>query len=148
MSFSYDLTDLGTDTASGRLNYTRFLLGDTSEANAEAQDEEIAFVLTQAGNNVYSAAATLARAFSVKYAKQVDTQVDGQVSAKYSQASARFAAVANEMEYLAKTKSGSLSMVVTGISLSDMESRRSDTDRPRGSYVGQFDNPYGDYVDE
>lgn len=148
MSFSYDVTDLGVDTASGRLNYTRFLLGDTVEASAEAQDEEIAFVLTQAGNNVYSAAATLARAFSVKYAKQVDVQIDGQVSAKYSQASARFAAVANEMEYLAKTKSGTLSMVVTGVSNTAMESRRSDTDRPRGSYVGQFDNPNGDWSDE
>ena len=61
MSFSYDDTDLTTDTASGRLNATRLLLGDTNSSDPQVQDAEVNFALLQNGDNVYFSAAWLAR---------------------------------------------------------------------------------------
>ena len=41
MAWSYDATDLGTGTASGRLNSVRLLVGDTDTTDQQVQNEEI-----------------------------------------------------------------------------------------------------------
>ena len=47
MAWSYDATDLGTSTASGRLNSVRLLVGDTDTNDQQVQNEEITFALAQ-----------------------------------------------------------------------------------------------------
>ena len=61
MAWSYETTDLGTATASGRLNAVRLLVGDTDITDPQVQDEEILFALAQEGNNVYYAASWVAQ---------------------------------------------------------------------------------------
>ena len=55
MAFTYDDTDLNTDTASGRLNSTRLLLGDTDDCDQQVQNAEVVFSLAQNNDNVYLA---------------------------------------------------------------------------------------------
>jgi hypothetical protein len=54
MAWSYDPTDLDNTTASGRLNIVRLLVGDTDTVDQQVQNEEIAFGLSENGNNIYS----------------------------------------------------------------------------------------------
>lgn len=90
MTVSYDPTNLDTSTADGRLNVVRFLLGDTSTTDANVQDEEIQFSLASASDAVYLAASSCASAIASKYAGYVDTEIDGSLSADYSQLSENF----------------------------------------------------------
>jgi len=50
---------------------TRFLLGDTIEAQPELQDEEIAFALIQKNNNAVTAAMLCCSVIMAKYAPDV-----------------------------------------------------------------------------
>ena len=47
MAWSYDATDLGTGTVSGRLNSVRLLVGDTDTNDQQVQNEEVIFALAQ-----------------------------------------------------------------------------------------------------
>ena len=73
MSWSYDPTDLDTNTTSGRLNTVRLLVGDTDTLDQQAQNEEVLFSLSQNGNNVYYSGAWVARAIGSKYSRKVNT---------------------------------------------------------------------------
>ena len=84
MAWSYDASDLDTTTPSGRLNTVRLLLGDTDTLDQQVQNEEITFSLSQTNDNVYFAAAWLARTVASKYARKVNVQLDGSLSADYS----------------------------------------------------------------
>ena len=102
MSFSYDDTDLNTTTASGRLNSTRLLLGDTNLLEPQVQDSEVVFSLAQNSDNVYLSAAWLARVVSMKYAREVDIDLDGILSVSNSQLSKAYSDLAEDLEYQAK----------------------------------------------
>ena len=122
MSFSYDDTDLGTDTASGRLNSTRLLLGDTNSLEPQVQDAEVVFSLAQNSDNVYLAAAWLARVVAMKYAREVD--------------------LAEDLEYQAKVTGSRLGVSAGGISKSTISSVRQNTNRVEPSFRrDQFWNP-------
>ena len=41
MTWSYDATDLDTETNSGRLNSVRYLVGDTQTSDEQVQNEEV-----------------------------------------------------------------------------------------------------------
>ena len=73
MAWSYDPTDLDKDTASGRLNTVRLLVGDTDTSDQQAQNEEITFALSETNNNVYYAASWVARTVASQYARKVNT---------------------------------------------------------------------------
>lgn len=90
MAWTYDSTDLTTATASGRLNVVRFLVGDTDTTDQQVQNEEITFALSEASDDVYSAGVYIANSLSAKFARLVDTDLDGQLSEKYSQLQAHY----------------------------------------------------------
>jgi hypothetical protein len=52
MAWSYNPSNLGTDTDAERLNVVRYLVGDTDVNDQQVQDEEITFALSQVGDNV------------------------------------------------------------------------------------------------
>lgn len=140
--WSYDETDLSTDSASGRLNAVRLLVGDTETRDQQVQDEEVQFALGQNKDNIYYAAAWVARAIAGKYSRYVDTQVDGMVSSDYSDRAKHYYSLADNLEYQGKKAGGALSISAGGISLAEMESNRANTDRPLPAFrVGRFDNP-------
>jgi hypothetical protein len=142
MAWSYDPTNLTTDTASGRLNTVRLLLGDTDSLDQQAQDEEVLFALSQSGNNVYSSASWLARTISSQYARKVDVQLDGSLSAKYSDLSKQYKALAETLEYQGKKSGAVVGVAAGGITKTQIERVRSNTDRIEGSFRrDRFRNP-------
>lgn len=142
MSWSYDPTDLDTSTASGRLNTSRLLVGDTDTLDQQVQNEEVTFALSQSGDNVYYAASWLARVIASKYSRQVTTQLDGALSANYSDLAKQYMMLSDNLEYQGKTSGASIGVVAGGITKSGIEAARANTNRIEGSFRrDRFKNP-------
>lgn len=150
MAWTYDPTNLGTATLAEQLDSVRFLVGDTDTNDQQVQDEVIAFALEQFSGNIYSSAAFIARGIAAKYARLVDTDLDGQLAESYSQLQAHYKALSDTLEYQGKTASGGLGFLAGGISQARMRAVETlpDRNRPR-IRRDQFryeDNDYsGDY---
>lgn len=142
MSWSYSATDLNTTTASGRLNSVRLLVGDTDTNDQLVQNEEITFALGQTGDNIYYAAAWVCRSIAAKFSRMVDTQLDGALSANYSDRAKQYQQLAVQVENQGKKTSGkSLGVFAGGISNSDMSVANQDSDRVKPAFaIHQFDN--------
>lgn len=141
MTFTYDVDDLGTTTASGRRNAVRFLVGDTDSTDVQVQDDEITFALAQSSDNVYEAGAYCCRAIAAKYSRRVDTELDGALSASYSDLHAHYMALAENLEAESKKQSG-LGVKAGGLSKADISVVRQDTDRVPPSFRrDRFRNP-------
>jgi hypothetical protein len=143
MAYTYDPLDLVLTTSSGRLNVVRLLVGDTNSDDPQVQNEEIDFSLNQSGNNVYSAAVYVCRLIASKYARMVDTQLDGALEATYSDRVKHYNLLAAQIGELGKRASGrALGVSAGGIKLSAIDAANKDTDRnPSAFEVGKFDNP-------
>jgi len=142
MAWSYSPSDLDTSTASGRLNTVRLLVGDTDTLDQQTQNEEITFALSENGNNVYYAAAWIARAISSKYSRRVTTQLDGALSANYSDLAKQYKVLADDLEYQGKTSGAVIGILAGGITKSQIESVRANTNRIEGSFRrDRFRNP-------
>lgn len=142
MAWSYDPTDLDTTTASGRLNSVRLLVGDTETLDQQVQNEEVTFALSENGDNVYLSASWAARAIASKYSRRVTTQLDGALSANYSDLSKQYMQLADQLEYQGKTSGASIGILAGGITKSGIEAVRSNTNRIEGSFRrDRFRNP-------
>jgi len=142
MAYTYDASDLLVTTSSGRLNVVRLLIGDNVVADPQLQDEEINFALSQTGNNVYFAGSYCARVLAGKYSREVDTQLDGALEAKYSDKVKQYNLLSIRLSEMGKKYSGkALGVVAGGISVADISTNDLDTDRPLPSFrMGQFKN--------
>lgn len=143
MSWSYTPSDLNTTTASGRLNTVRLLVGDTDSTDELVQNEEILFALSQTGDNVYYAAVWICRAVAAKFSRLVTTNLDGALSANYSDRAKQYNQLAIQIEAQGKKTSGkALGVSAGGISVAAMGVANSDPDRVKPAFgVNQFDNP-------
>jgi hypothetical protein len=142
MSWSYDPSNLDTSTASGRLNTVRLLVGDTEVTDPQVQNEEVLFALSESGNNIYSAAAWAARAISSKYSRQVTSSLDGALSANYSDLAKQYKTLADDLEYQGKTSGAIIGVVAGGITKTQVENARANTNRIEGSFRrDRFKNP-------
>lgn len=142
MSWSYDPTDLDTNTASGRLNTVRLLVGDTETLDQQAQNEEVTFALTENGDNAYKAAAWVARTIASKYSRKVNTSLDGALKADYSDLAKQYLQLADNLEYQGKTSGASMGVLAGGITKTSVEAVRANTDRIEGSFRrDRFKNP-------
>lgn len=142
MAWSYDETDLGTTTASGRLNSVRLLLGDTDTNDQQVQNEEITFGLAQTNDNVYFAAAWCARVVAAKYSRQVNTSLDGALSADYTDLAKQYTGLAESLEYQGKKAGAVVGIKAGGISKARVDVVRANTDRIVPSFRrDRFRNP-------
>lgn len=142
MAWSYDPTDLNTTTASGRLNTVRLLIGDTNSVDPQSQNEEIMFALSENSDNTYYAGAWVCRTLASKFARMVTTQLDGALSADYSDLMQHYQQLADSLEYQGKTSGASLGVRAGGISKTAVEAVRANTDRIEGSFRrDRFKNP-------
>jgi glycerate-2-kinase len=142
MAWSYDPTDLDTSTTSGRLNIVRLLVGDTDTVDQQVQNEEITFGLSENGNNIYLSASWVARTISSKYSRQVTTSLDGALSADYSDLAKQYQALADQLEYQGKTNGASVGILAGGITKTQVEGVRANTNRIEGSFRrDRFKNP-------
>jgi len=148
MAWSYDERNLNTTDALGRLNATRFLIGDTNEDDQQVQDEEVAFALAQANNNTYFAGAFLCRTIAAKYSRNVDVEIDGALKESSSKLQAHYLELAEALEYQAQKTGGVLGIKAGGIIKSTVDNVRENTNRVTPSFnKDQFkvDEQYYDY---
>lgn len=144
MSWSYDPTNLDTTTSAGRLNSVRLLVGDTNTDDQQVQNEEITFSLSETGENIYSAAAWVARTIASQYSRRVNTQLDGALSADYSDLAEQYYKLAEDLEYRGKTNGAVLGVAAGGLTVSDIQAVRANTNRVEGSFRrDRFRNPPG-----
>jgi len=133
----------GTTSAATRRDAVRLLVGDTDTTDQQVTDEEIAFGVSQAADDIYNASALICRALSGKYARLVDTSVES-VSSSYSQRAQQYAELAVRLIKEGK-RLGSVGLgvpVAGGMSISEMQSVEDDIDRvPAAFRVDQFSNP-------
>jgi len=142
MAFSYDETDLSTTTTTGKLNSVRLLLGDTDANDQQVQNEEVLFALEQSNENIYYAAAWCARTVASKYARRVNTQLDGALSADYSHLSKQYTALADTLEFQGKKSGATVGIRAGGISKTTIDRVRSNDDRIQPSFRrDRFRNP-------
>ena len=142
MAWSYDESNLTVDTANGRLNVVRFLLGDTDTNDQQVQDEEVLFALSENSNNIYLSSSWLARSVAGKYARKVDIQLDGALSAKYSDLQKQYLALGDYLENEGKKKGASIGIKAGGISKTIVDNVRQNTDRIEPSFRrDRFRNP-------
>lgn len=143
MAWSYDPTSLGTTTASEQLNAVRLLTGDTDTTDQQLQDEEITFALSQSGSNIYTAGVWAANAIASKYSRLVTTELDGALRAEYSDLASNYRNLAIQLrEDGRRYSAGALGLEAGGISISDINTARSNTDRPQPfARTDRFDNP-------
>lgn len=86
----------------------RFLIGDTEEATAHFQDEEITYLISEWGD-AYSAAQAAAEILAGRYAHKAQSSKsvgDLSISESYSSASAEFRALAESLSAQSKRKGG------------------------------------------
>jgi hypothetical protein len=127
------------DPTSSTLDEARFLLGDTTEAGSLFSDEEIGYALGKSGDKPMSAAISLARAASAKYARSVDKNV-GDLSISGSQLSTRFRELERDLTRQL-VASGGLRPFSGGISSAQKRTEVENTDRVAPDFTrGQFDN--------
>lgn len=139
--FTYDIDDLQTTTANGRRNSVRFLVGDTDSTDVQISDDEILFALAQNGDNIYAAGAFCCRALAAKYARRVDTELDGALSASYSDMHKHYIAMSENLDAEYRKSSG-LGIKAGGMTISSIDNVRSDDDRVSPSFRrDRFRNP-------
>lgn len=142
MAWSYDETDLGTGTASARLNAVRLLVGDTDVNDQQTSNEEIIFALAQTNNNVYYAAGWSARTIAAQYARRVTQELDGALSANYSDLLNHYTSLAETLEHQGKKSGAVVGVKAGGISKAAVENVRENTDRIKPSFRRDgFRNP-------
>lgn len=142
MAYTYDPMDLVTTTPTGRLNAVRLLVGDNDIHNPQMQNEEINFSLSENNNNVYFSAAFCARLLASKYARMVNTQLDGALEAEYSDRIKQYTILAIQLSEMGKKMGGrNIGVAAGGISRMAMDTANKDADRPLPAFnIGQFDN--------
>lgn len=135
MTATYDPT-LPTDK-----DLVRLYISDTDAANAEFQDEAIEAILTIEGSPLL-AAARLADSLAAQYSSRSDLTIDG-FSIKFSDRAEAYRDLADSLRASAAAGSGGLAApVITGVSLSAMQSVASNTDRPPNKFeLDMFRNP-------
>lgn len=152
MTWSYDETNLGTDTALGRRNVVRFLVQDTDTADQLVQNEEIDFTLSESNNDVYNAAARVCESISARFSRYGDTVIDETgIGVDYNKVAKSYAERARKFRETAKRSGAGIGTPVAGgISRSAMETAYEDTDRVDPAFKHrQFSNPpFGNDDDE
>lgn len=137
MTFTYSTANLSTPLAKVRLE-----IGDTTEATALFQDEEINVKLAERGDDVLLTAADLCDILARKFARDFDFTTDGQ-SFSRSQKSRMYAEMAVSLRSRA---SGVVSIATTrvdGFSDDiDNESVDNSQENARRRYYGRRDFPY------
>ena len=142
MSWSYNPADLNTTTSAGRINTVRLLVGDTDTTDQQVQNEEITFSLAENSDSVYLAASWVAKAISAKYARLVTTKLDGALSANYSDLAKQYQTLADELEYRGKTDGAAIGILAGGITKSNVQAVRANTNLIEGSFRrDRFKNP-------
>lgn len=120
------MTATYTGPANSDADAVRFLIGDTTVTDALLQDEEIAWLLTESGSVVNTAAASACEAIAARFARLADTQVDD-VRVALSQRAKGYRQLAADLRTQV-TRAGVMPYA-GGISIAQKHTAEEDTDR-------------------
>lgn len=135
MAFTYDETDLSTALAK-----VRTLISDVDSTDPLLSDEVINFYLSEASDNIYTAAYLAANSIQAKFARLVDTSIES-VSVKYSQKATQYAALAKDLKAQAEQQEVVLPSVL-GVSIDAMDNQEAGEDRVQEKFkMDRFSNP-------
>lgn len=123
MAWTYDPTNLDKSTAAGRLNVVRFLVGDTESSKPQVENEEINFSLSESQDDVYYASLYIAQSLAAKYARLVNTELDGDLRMEYSDLVTNYRSLSDELSAKAKTIGSRLGVSAGGLSTNNSFSR-------------------------
>jgi hypothetical protein len=121
------------------LDHVRLLIEDTDHNNKVIEDETITVFLTETGDNPYTAAAKVARFLSARYSRMNSVWVDS-VRIDYAARAKGYSDLAYLLDSLSP-QTGVAAAFVSGVSIGEMDSVSSDTDRPSSITVGIHDDP-------
>jgi hypothetical protein len=126
----------------------RTLVNDPAGVTEYLSTTEYAAIMAMETNE-YRAAALSARAIAAQLATKVDMSV-GTIKASFSQKYEQYMELAAKYDFRAREGGGTAAVmgapIITGVSLSDMETDDLDTDRfPSKFKVGMFTNPVSVY---
>lgn len=130
------------------IDRVRYLVGDQDTSDELARDDEYVWALCENGDNIYQAAAVIARGIAGKFARRVNTAADG-VSTEMSQMFDHYSKLAGDLAAIAESRTGSSSggvaigaPIVTGIDTAEVRAQRASTTRVQNrAYPGLDDNP-------
>jgi hypothetical protein len=117
------------------IDEVRLLIGDNDENNEFLSDEEISYYIVKRGEGL-PAAIGAAYALQAKFSKLAD-ETAGDVEVKWSQRARTALALAESLSRQLAGSDGSylpVGVFAGGISVSDMETRNSNTDRVQGKF--------------
>ena len=116
----------------------RLLVSDTDSSDPLISDEEITYFIAKAGDGI-GAAYLAALSISAKFGRLADERT-GQVEVKWSQRSRAYQALAADLKKQMTLLNAPMPYA-GGISISDIESNRSNTDRNQEEFsIGMTDN--------
>lgn len=104
----------------------RLLIQDTDSSDPLISDEEIAYFIAKGGSDI-GAAYLAALSISAKFGRLADERTGG-IEVKWSQRSRAYAALASDLKKQIIMHSAPMPYA-GGVSISDIETRRSNTDR-------------------
>jgi len=139
------------DPAASTLAAVRFLIGDTDTNDQQLQDAEINFAIA-ATSDKYTAAIFCAQSLAAKYSRLCDTAIES-VRVSANQQYEHYRGLIGILTTQAAQNSlygGLGSPYVGGVSISEIENVREDTDRPAAAFSrDKFHNPpSGEQADE
>lgn len=131
MAWTYNPQELIKDTAEGRKNIVRLVVGDTDEGDPQVQDEEIAFALTSNNDKIYAAAFLVTSAIYSKYARLVNVELDEAIREDYSDLLDNYKRLRDNLKDKARFENNSIRLIATGITWTDFDIAHSDPERTR-----------------
>lgn len=136
------------DPSANNRDAVRFLTGDTNTTDQLVTDEEIAFALSQKGNEIYASSIYVVKAIIAKFARDTDSQIES-VRIDASSRVNNLTALLSQLIASAQDEDGMASPLVYGVSVAAMDAADLDTDRPPSAFgKDQFKYPYtNDYAD-
>ena len=133
MAWSYS-----KDPSANNKDHVRFLIGDTDSTSEQLSDEEVNHTLTETTSNVYQAAILCAESLIAKYSRFADKAI-GDLRNSFSQRVEHYKGLRETL----RNRSGirAAAPYAGGISVSDKNSVRLDTDRTKPAFArGMHDN--------
>lgn len=137
MTWTYDAADLSEDDATGRRTIIRLVIGDTDTTDQQLQDEEIDYFLDTNDDALPATSKQCVLALIAKYSREVDTWM-GHTRVERSQRVRNYKALLEKLEndisrLVASMRAG-------GLTLSEKDSDRSDSDAVQPFFRRDMDN--------
>jgi len=109
-------------------------IGDVIQNDQQLQDSEILYFISER-QTVLGAAADCARAIAGQYSRKVDVTSPGEIRTAHGSQAAKYAALAKQLEMMARSRGAGINPYMGGISVADKTLVQSNSDRVQPAFV-------------